>query len=73
MKILKVNLKIISMKQALSAVSATAKCGVGFGLSTMFIATMDDVIYSNFRKNIIMPFSMVTIKGSSGKFEKEDV
>ena len=43
------------MKQALSAAGATVKCGVGVGFSTMFIATMDDVIYSNLRKNIIMP------------------
>ena len=39
-----------------TTVSASAKFGVGFGLGTVFIATMDDVIYSNFRKNVIMPF-----------------
>ena len=61
------------MKHALSAVGSTVKCGTGLGLSTMFIATMDDLIYSNLRKNIIMPMQMVGLKGSSGTFDKEDV
>ena len=61
------------MKHALSAAGATVKCGVGLGLSTMFIATMDDMIYSNMRKNIIMPLSMVGVKGSKGNFESSDM
>ena len=43
------------MKQVLYAASSSAKFTVGVALSTVFVATMDDVIYSNFRKNIIMP------------------
>ena len=52
------------MKQALYAASSTVKCGAGLGLSTMFITTMNDLIYSNLRKNIIMPLQMVGVKGS---------
>jgi len=52
------------MKHALSATKTTVKCGVGLGFTTVFIATMDDVIYSNLRKNIIMPLQMVGLKGS---------
>ncbi len=44
------------MKLAMQAVTGGAKAGVGVGLSVLFVATMDDVIYSNFRKNVIMPF-----------------
>ena len=43
------------MRQAINIASTSAKFTVGIGVSTMFVATMDDVIYSNFRKNVIMP------------------
>ena len=44
------------MKLAMQAVTGTAKVATGVGMSIFFVATMDDVIYSNFRKNVIMPF-----------------
>ena len=49
----------------MQAASATAKFGCGAGISIMFVTTMDDMIYSNFRKNVIMPFQMVSVKGAS--------
>ena len=55
------------MKQAMHAAATSVKIGTGVALSTIFVATMDDVIYSNFRKNVIMPFSMVTVRGSAGQ------
>jgi len=62
------------MKLAMQAASSTVKVGVGVGLSTVFVATMDDVIYSTFRKNVIMPFQMVSIKGSAGEVpQREDI
>jgi len=42
-------------------------------MSIAFVTTCDDIIYSNFRKNIIMPFQMVTIKGSKGAVDVDDV
>jgi len=39
----------------------------------MFIATMDDLIYGGLRKNIIMPVSMVSIKGSQGTVDRADI
>ena len=53
------------MKQAMQAAGATAKFGCGAGLSILFISTCDDMIYTNFRKNVIMPFQMVRVKGAS--------
>mmetsp|Transcript_41628 Transcript_41628/g.54833 ORF Transcript_41628/g.54833 Transcript_41628/m.54833 type:complete len:114 (+) Transcript_41628:132-473(+) len=34
---------------------------------------MDDVIYFNFRKNIIMPIQMVCVKSPTGKIDTEDL
>ena len=61
------------MKQALYAAKNTAKFSIGLGMSITFVTTCDDMIYSTFRKNIIMPFQMVTIKGSTGTIEVDDV
>lgn len=61
------------MKQALHAASTTAKFSFGLGITTVFISTMDDVIYANFRKNVILPFQMVSIKGSHGELNVQDV
>ena len=44
------------MKQALYAVKTTTKFTFGLGMSLVFVTTCDDMIYSNFRKNIILPF-----------------
>jgi hypothetical protein len=30
--------------------------GLGFGSSVVFMNSMDDIIYANFRKNVILPF-----------------
>ena len=54
------------MRQAIHIASTSAKFTVGIGVSTMFVATMDDLIYSNFRKNVIMPFQMVLVKSPAG-------
>jgi hypothetical protein len=42
-----------------------AGAGVGFGLSSVFVATMDEMIYMNFKKNVIMPFEMARMSGSN--------
>jgi len=34
-------------------------------LSAVFVATMDELIYMNFRKNVIMPFEMARMSGSN--------
>jgi len=54
------------MRQAINVASTSAKFTAGIGVSTMFLATMDDMIYSNFRKNIIMPIQMVCVKSPQG-------
>lgn len=61
------------MKQALHAASTSAKFSFGLGITTVFISNMDDVIYANFRKNVILPFQMVSIKGSRGEINVQDV
>ena len=53
--------------------ATSAKFTAGLGLTTVFVATMDDVIYSNFRKNVIMPFQMVLVRAPSGKVDQEDI
>lgn len=50
----------------------SVKFTTGIGMMTVFVSTMDDVIYANFRKNIILPFQMVTIKGSHGELAAND-
>ena len=61
------------MKQAVFVAKTSAKFSVGLGLSTLFISTMDDVIYANFRKNIIMPLQMVAVKGQAGSVQGADL
>ena len=62
------------MKAAIQVVSSSAKFTAGVAFSTVFIATMDDVIYSNLRKNIIMPMSMITVRSPSvGSVSSEDL
>ena len=61
------------MKQALHVAGTSVKFTAGIAISTMFVSTMDDVIYSNFRKNIIMPISMVCVRAPAGKLSNEEV
>ena len=61
------------MKQAMHVAATSAKFTMGLGLSTVFVATMDDVIYSNFRKNVIMPLQMVMVRAPAGQVNKEEV
>ena len=49
----------------MQAAGKTVGFGFGAGVSIVFVATMDDIIYSNFRKNVMMPFHMATVKGAS--------
>lgn len=61
------------MKQAMNIATTSAKFTVGIGLSTVFVCTMDDLIYSTFRKNIIMPVSMVCVRAPAGTISSEEV
>ena len=36
---------------------------MGFGLSLVFAATMDDVIYADMKKNVIIPLQLARIRG----------
>lgn len=36
---------------------------LGFGVSLIFVATMDDMIYSNFRRQVIIPLQLARIRG----------
>ena len=62
------------MKQAIQIASTSAKFTAGVAFSTVFVATMDDLIYSNFRKNVIMPIQMVTVRSpTAGSVSKEEI
>ena len=45
--------------------TAKSAFGVTFGLgcSIIFVATMDDLIYSNLKRQIILPLQLARIKG----------
>lgn len=43
----------------------TLGCTFGATLAMGFIFTMDDVIYGNLRKNVVIPFQMTQISGRS--------
>jgi hypothetical protein len=44
------------MKQAIKGAKSVFGLGLGFGCASVFVATMDDMVYSNFRKNVVIPF-----------------
>jgi hypothetical protein len=44
------------MKQAIYGVKTVFGTGLGFASASLFVSTMDDLVYSNFKKNVIMPF-----------------
>jgi hypothetical protein len=39
--------------------------GLGFGASSTFVATMDDLVYANLKKNVILPFQLARINGDN--------
>jgi len=39
--------------------------GLGFGTSVVFVNSMDDIIYANFRKNVILPFQLVSLSSNA--------
>ena len=61
------------MQTAKFVTFSTVKYAVGIGTSIAFVSTMDDIIYQNFKRNVILPFQMVTVKRSAGTLEAEDI
>ena len=41
-------------------------------MSCLFIATMDDVIYGDLKRNVILPMQMVSVKGKASGYELKD-
>ena len=62
------------MKPIVSAFKGGVKFAVGTGMSVTFVATMDDYIYAQFRKNIVLPFQMVMLNPAiEGEQAESDV
>ena len=53
------------MKSAIYIAKGSLNFSLGVGLSVLFISTMDDVIYGDFKRNIILPLHMVSVKGTT--------
>lgn len=51
------------MKQAFKTAKGALNLSVGLGLGAGFAMTMDDIIYANLKKNVIMPLQMAQIQG----------
>ena len=57
------------MNHAAYAAKGTLKFSTGLFASILFVSNMDDFIYNDFKKNIIQPLQMVSVKG---KYEMDD-
>ena len=44
----------------------------GIGLSCLFIATMDDFVYGDFKRNVIMPMQMIQVKSQTNGYSAAD-
>jgi hypothetical protein len=44
------------MKYAWKGAKGILGTGIGFGASTLFVCTMDDIIYAKFRQAVVIPF-----------------
>jgi hypothetical protein len=53
------------MKQVVKGVKGTMGLGFGFACSAVFVMTMDELVYANFKKNVMMPFHLARLNGSN--------
>lgn len=37
----------------------------GFGCGSVFAMTMDELVYANFKKNVMMPFHLARLDGNN--------
>ena len=51
------------MKQFVKSIKAGVGFSAGFGLSLTFAVTMDDSIYADMKRNVIIPLQLSQIKG----------
>jgi len=47
------------MKYAMKTAKGSMGFAAGFGMSCLFAQTMDDVIYNDLKRNVIMPIQML--------------
>ena len=57
------------MRAARTVAKNVGAGGMGIGMSIAFVATMDDVIYGQFKMNILLPMSMVMLRREKGTFD----
>ena len=61
------------MKVAVKLAKGGFQFGTGIGLSILFVSTMDDFVYGDFKRNVLMPFHMVQVRSQqAGGYTSED-
>ncbi len=53
------------MKLAVKGVKGVLGVGIGLVSSTIFVTTMDDMVYANFRKHVVMPMQLARLNGDN--------
>ena len=60
------------MKTAVKVAKGSLQFTTGIGLSILFISTMDDFVYGDFKRNVIMPMHMINIKSQGSGYSMDD-